>query len=631
MAPAMPQAPSLYRTLVVFTLQAVFALLLIPLLTLLFSQHAIRADDAQALAVILPQIEADATIDERLRAHRIEVYTERTVSTVCFDYSEEPRAYREAFCPTGSASWQFSVARMLTVVALVLGLLTLGGVSLLAGLARSNVNGQRAAFMLGWRLLVPASALSITLQAAFVVWLVYWIPAWFWQVSVPKLIVIAAIFVGIGVWVALRALFARPVMDNTLQGEVLEPADAPSLWQRVRAMAAAMGTAPPDHIVAGVDDNFFVVESPLTVGSRVIEGRTLYVSLPLLRVLDTTEADAVLAHELAHFAGGDTASSAALGPLLARFDHYLAHLLGAGFAHLAAVVLRLHRALFELVLQSSSREREFAADAMAARHTEAGALARALVKIAAYSSYRGRIQDELFDHERRHAGALDIGTRVAAGLHAFAHGDAFRDQLQTLDVPHPFDSHPPLAARLAAAGADFGEGDYARIASQPPRSHWLEGIDEAERIEARQWAAFETMFGEAHAESLAYRLDASDDEGRRLVEAQFPPVRFGLKDGRELIVSCDGITTPEGLLVGWDRFESTQYDDAMVGRDTLTVYHPGRTALLLKSRTKIRFNIAGKERQRLKETIGQYWHRHAVMMAMRAERDAGPQALSRGA
>ena len=47
-------------------------------------------------------------------------------------------------------------------------------------------------------------------------------------------------------------------------------------------------------------------------------GRTLYVSLSLLRVLEQDEADAVLAHELAHFHGGHTAVSASLVPMQAR-------------------------------------------------------------------------------------------------------------------------------------------------------------------------------------------------------------------------------------------------------------------------------------------------------------------------
>eukprot|EP01041_Mallomonas_annulata_P039487 gene39487-63183_t len=42
----------------------------------------------------------------------------------------------------------------------------------------------------------------------------------------------------------------------------------------------------------------------------------------LLRILDQAEADAVFGHELAHLRGGDTQSSARLGPKLVQFDHY---------------------------------------------------------------------------------------------------------------------------------------------------------------------------------------------------------------------------------------------------------------------------------------------------------------------
>src|SRR6185295_11200706 len=132
-------------------------------------------------------------------------------------------------------------------------------------------------------------------------------------------------------------------------------ADAPALWAHLRRCAAHLNTAPPDNVVAGIDVNFFVTEAPLKVRERTVTGRSLYVSLPLLRLLDRPEADAVLVHELAHLRGGDTASSARLGPKLVDFDHYCGLMLQGGATIVVFHVMHLYRLIFELALRRDSR------------------------------------------------------------------------------------------------------------------------------------------------------------------------------------------------------------------------------------------------------------------------------------
>jgi len=94
-----------------------------------------------------------------------------------------------------------------------------------------------------------------------------------------------------------------------------------------------------------------VTEAPLDVQQQTLTGRSLYVSLPLLRLLDRSEADAVLIHELAHLRGGDTASSAKLGPKLVDFDHYCRLMLHGGATIVIFHVMNLYRLIFELALQ----------------------------------------------------------------------------------------------------------------------------------------------------------------------------------------------------------------------------------------------------------------------------------------
>lgn len=94
------------------------------------------------------------------------------------------------------------------------------------------------------------------------------------------------------------AIFTRPKTDWTIEGTILDREAAPRLWQELATICDRVGVAPPDQVIAGIDDNFFVTEHPVTVNGTNIQGKTLFVSLPLLKQLNSTEADTILAHEM---------------------------------------------------------------------------------------------------------------------------------------------------------------------------------------------------------------------------------------------------------------------------------------------------------------------------------------------
>ena len=118
------------------------------------------------------------------------------------------------------------------------------------------------------------------------VWLSFWLTAYFWHSYYIKLIAIAGIAAAAAVFYAVYTLFKKLPSDNEIEGELIAEADAPRLWERIRQLAGRVQTAPPDQIIAGIDTNFFVTEAPCEVRGQTLHGRTLFVSIPLLRVLD---------------------------------------------------------------------------------------------------------------------------------------------------------------------------------------------------------------------------------------------------------------------------------------------------------------------------------------------------------
>jgi Zn-dependent protease with chaperone function len=609
---------SFRRAVAKIVLRALLALFLVPVVTwgfaLWFMHDTNRDYQAQA---------ADAVARSRLsdgeKQAAAAFYARVAPSSTCYGDAPDLAAYRAQICPRYSALWQFALAErtaFFTVLANI-GLLAL--LLLLGALAFHSRGLQSPSFLVGWRLLMLASAVQVIVQGACLVWLSFWLTAHFMHEYSPKLIIAVGLLVLLAAGTAVVAIFRRAREDNRIDGELVTPDQAPGLWARLRNFAARLETDPPTQIVAGIDANFFVTEVPLRLGDRVLRGRTLFVSLPLLRQLDNDEANAVLAHELGHFRGGDTVQSAALGPRLRHYDQYTEQMRTGGVTVVAYALLALYRTIFQAALSRASREREFAADWTAAHLTSPQALAQALVKVAAYSCYRQRVENGLFAEDRRHAEELGIGARVAAGLAAFGQSPEFGEAMREAEVPHPFDSHPPMPQRMRAVGHEIASERFAALVCQVPATPWTLDIEGADAIEQRQWRAFERHFAAAHEEDLAYRYVPRTAEEEAVVLRHFPPQQLPLKRGGAVVVDYAGMAFPgKPGKIGFERVRTLSYKDGAFG-DVLTIEHPEK-GLFGYKRTKVKLPFDAATRQRFKQVLGHYWRRHQIMQSHRLRR-----------
>ena len=386
-----------------------------------------------------------------------------------------------------------------------------------------------ASFLAGWHVLRIAALLQAVGQGVVLVMLSYWMTVVWFDRYVPKLIAVAGIGAIAVLWLIVKAIFARVDTTMSLEGAVLRPTTAPTFWAHIREMCGTLCTEPPRHIVTGVDDNFFVTENPLIVSGVLLEGRKLYISFSLLKVLEKSEADAILAHEMAHFSGDDTHYTLKMSPLLARYGQYLSALYQGGILSRPLFhFMLLFWTLFQLSINRMSRQREFRADAIAAGATSPADMGRALIKSMAYSNYRSRIEQELFTQNVKQE-QVAIAGRVAAGFSSYATSSSLLGDLSGRRFPHPFDSHPNLDARLAAVRAPLVPSHYAKLLTAPVNTSWLSDIDGAEDLERQMWKAYEDRFAAAHEEALAWRYAPATDEERQIVEKYFPAVSVATK------------------------------------------------------------------------------------------------------
>jgi Zn-dependent protease with chaperone function len=592
------------------SLCAVLALFTLPLLTLAFSQHVLAERDKSFLANTEQQLITHGESPEKQQA-LFTLFRAHPPSTVCSSTAPELSTYREIFCEPFSEHWQFYWAAQASKYTLVASALILFTVALLGLLAFRNRASQYLSLIIGWRVLALSGAVQVTVQSAMLVWLSFWVSAFFLHKYSIKLVTLFAIVAAVAAGLAWIRIFKRISASMTVEGEVLPEHEAAPLWERIRRLAAQLGTAPPDHIIAGIDANFFVTEAEMMVNGQTLRGRSLFVSLPLLNVLDQAEADAVLAHELAHLRGGDTSNSAALGPKLMQFDAYRGEMYDKSLTIVAYYLLTLYRIILELALKQDSREREFMADSAAAERVGGGALIRALIKITAYDAYRNRIERELFEKRQRHDETLGIPAFVAQGLQPFAHSDEFLTEMEMTKVPHPFDSHPAISERMENVGCVIPEREYGAVVGAAVTHPWTSEISTAASIESRLWGVYESEFAGAHEQDLAFRYRPDGDAERAIVLKHFPPQVFELKRGKRFQVAYDGLTLPgEEEFIAWQDIKDLKYTEGF-GGDLLTILRTER-GLFGQKTAKVKLPGIKAKRDELGAALGAYWHRHKV-------------------
>lgn len=494
---------------------------LVPVVSFFFFHHAQARYNDQAREAILADIRGDRSVSEEKRAKAIEFFTKVPASELAKHKETAGMFPGRVLFDLATFRWAIRLSALSILGGIVVLLFT--GVCVLLSLHSNLV--QYLTLSAGWHVLRIYGALQVVVQGALLVALSFWVTALWLHKYSPKLILMVAIVAVLAVGALILAMFKRLNMTNELEGAVLAPEIAAPLWDQLRAICARVDTAPPDQIVAGIDDNFFVTEQPVTVGGKTLSGRTLYVSLSLLKQLNGREAEAVLAHEMAHFSGQDTVYSKKISPLLMRYGNYLEALQRGGVTLPVFYFMLCFRALFELSLRRLGRQREHRADRIAAETTSPQGFAAAMLRIVAYSKYRRKIEEGLFEAERALETA-DIGRQVELGFSAYATAFASDPELGSEETPHPFDTHPPLSQRLDAVGAGLATASAPALLAAPGDGHWYRNINGAEQIERQQWEQFEERFRKFHEETLPYRFLPTTDEERAIVVAAFPEVSF---------------------------------------------------------------------------------------------------------
>jgi Zn-dependent protease with chaperone function/uncharacterized tellurite resistance protein B-like protein len=310
-------------------------------------------------------------------------------------------------------------------------------------------------------------ALIVTAQIGIIAGAAYLAEAFFLkQVHAIVLLVLAGFGALLGLTMLWRTIrMFRPAVSGVV-GVPFSPIEQPRLALLVQQIARSTGARMPDNIVLGLDANFFATTAPVRTPTspRLLTGQTLYLSLPLMRVLSLEEVKAVVGHELAHFSGSDTLYSRQFAPIYRGLSEAAAVSDEAKERNRnilllpARLFLRFMMNCFHNNAARASRARELRADSIGARASSSTDLGYALIKCGILSMLwhremddtirdisRGRFRRNMsrsFEDKLR----FDVDPEKLPPLVSFALGE---------HTPHPTDSHPATQERLNQLGLNL--------------------------------------------------------------------------------------------------------------------------------------------------------------------------------
>ncbi|MAG36555.1 MAG: hypothetical protein CL878_09980 [Dehalococcoidia bacterium] len=263
-------------------------------------------------------------------------------------------------------------------------------------------------------------------------------------------------------------------------GVPLDSGEQPKLFEVLRDVANATRQAMPAQVYLVPDVNAWVANRGgiMGFGSR----RVLGLGLGLLTTLKVAELRAVLAHEFGHYHGGDTK----LGPWIYKTRAALGRTLvslakrNSLLQMLVELPFRLYGWLFLRVTAAISRRQELNADELALRTAGSQALVGGL-----RPSQRGALAfGPYWSSEVAPVLGAGFYPPLAKGFEHFISAAPVAESLTepleqqfASDPADPYDTHPPLAERIAAAE---GNRERQQLDETPPALSLLSNVPDLE-------------------------------------------------------------------------------------------------------------------------------------------------------
>ena len=244
-------------------------------------------------------------------------------------------------------------------------------------------------------------------------------------------------------------------------GAALNQKDHKKIFDFLNNLCEKIHADKPQNILVGLSTDFYAVSKDVRVfngiSEKIITDNTLYISLPLLRVLTINEFGSILAHELGHFEGDDTVYSAKFAPVFRKLNGQL-----SSFEKNEKNNFLSRLAIFPIILlyneftrkeEKLSKSQELKADQVGAKFKNEQTFINALAKLYIFDLVWHRATD---NHREivREKGVTEIKnlSKEFVKLSRNSLDNKFLKNLlfdlAKFEQKHPNDTHPPLYERM---------------------------------------------------------------------------------------------------------------------------------------------------------------------------------------
>jgi len=255
---------------------------------------------------------------------------------------------------------------------------------------------------------------------------------------------------------------------HSVLADELNRSQHPKLFSLIDEVAESLGAKPPKNVIAGLEPNFYVTNADVNIigsNTKTLKNGTLFVSLPLARILTVEEFKGIIGHELGHFRGNDTHYSLKFAPVYSGLSDGIDLLTddeggGSIVTYPAATVLSYMMDVFHKNISAISRIRELEADKAACEVANPISLATSLLKIGLYASHWRELEEQTINRLIKGK----ITKNLSMLFFSIVDYDANKTSISTVikeiseqTISHPTDSHPPTSSRIAELGLNIDD------------------------------------------------------------------------------------------------------------------------------------------------------------------------------
>jgi hypothetical protein len=330
-------------------------------------------------------------------------------------------------------------------------------------------------------------AVGLAVLVGGVLWTAYpaTIALWF---HIPQLSIVVAVMAATSLGFVVVSAMAVDGIEHEqselrMRGRAMPSEGAPGLRGLIQSIARSVGSRPVPHVVLGFDPGIGFTPRDVRLDDEVLEGGTLYVSLPMCRTLDRGELAGLVAFEMVHAEVYGAAWQQFIRRARARTSRLLAGwpggwLMGAALAaaRMPLVIWTEMWAVLDLVIWHHAAQR---AAVVAGRETVASALGKQLMYPPVWAPFFSDLRNKV----RTEAGQLSGDENVSRLL-----ADRCAKLRDEPDFLRPFDSmeamsqaQPALGAVISGLGVE--PADVGRRMRAPPADPAIDLIDGAADVE----------------------------------------------------------------------------------------------------------------------------------------------------